>query len=150
MFLISSLQELQSNRSEYSRITKSTMGASLNSPATSTVFIVDDDEAVRDSLTVLLTSEGWRVEVFGNGTDFLQTDRQAAGNCLLLDLNMPLVSGQQVIETLNSRGDPIPVIVITSQNDAHVVAGLRDLGVAEVIAKPIDPSLLFGALNRIG
>jgi len=117
--------------------------------AESKIFIVDDDESIRDSLTTLLKSEGWEVDAFENGHDFLEAYAPIKGGCLLLDLNMPIMSGHEVIKALNAKGYKIPVIVITSVEDTRIKSRLLNLGVTEVITKPLNHELLFETINQV-
>ena len=115
----------------------------------SKIYVVDDDEGVRDSLTILCKSEGWQVDAFENGREFLDAFDPAQNGCLLLDLNMPVMNGHELIKILNTRGYSIPVIVITSDEDARTKSRLLDLGVIAVFNKPLDHDLLFDTINRV-
>jgi FixJ family two-component response regulator len=115
----------------------------------SKIYVVDDDEGVRDSLTILLESEGWQVDSFENGQDFMAAYVPSTSSCLLLDLNMPVMGGREVIDALKDKGDRIPVIVITSVEDPGLRPRLQNLGVTEVLEKPLDHDLLFEVINMV-
>jgi two-component system, LuxR family, response regulator FixJ len=100
------------------------------------IFIIDDDDATRDSLRLLLESEGFDAQEFAAGEPFLEAARPVDGDCLVLDLNMPGMSGFEVLEALRRRGDPLPVIIVTARLDGasrnRALAG----GALAVIEKP--------------
>ena len=112
------------------------------------IFVVDDDEGVRDGLKAMLESEYQSVEVYANGRDFLDAYDPSRGGCLLLDLNMPVMSGQQVLDALARKGATLPVIVITSVDDPKVKARALQAGAVEVLEKPFDHRKLLDAIQR--
>lgn len=120
----------------------------MNVSVQSKVFIVDDDYAVRDGLKAMLESEDQCVEVYANGRDFLDSYDPSRGGCLLLDLNMPFMSGQQVLDALALKGATLPVIVITSVDDPKVKAHALQAGAVEVLEKPLDHRELLDAIQR--
>ena len=82
-----------------------------------TVFVVDDDAAMRDSLRDLIRSVGLRVELFDSAQDFLQSERPDVPGCLVLDVRMPGQSGLDLQRRLNEAGVAIPIIFITGHGD---------------------------------
>ena len=114
----------------------------------SKVFIVDDDDGVRDGLKAMLESEDISVEVYANGREFLDSYEPSHGGCLLLDLNMPVMSGQQVLDALARKGATLPVIIITSVDDPRVKAHALQAGAVEVLEKPLDHGKLLDAIQR--
>lgn len=110
--------------------------------ARGTVYIVDDDDSVRDSARALLESYDHTVEDFASARDILAAFDQLNDGCLLLDLNMPEMGGIELLELLRSRGDTIPVIVVTAQNDAGVLERARRAGAMAVLPKPVDDTLI--------
>src|SRR5262245_51945493 len=100
-----------------------------------TVYIVDDDDSVRDSARALLESYDLPVQDFASAKDILAAFEQLRDGCLLLDLNMPEMGGIELLELLRSRGDTIPVIVVTAQNDAGVLERARRAGAMAVLSK---------------
>src|SRR3954469_12818226 len=92
------------------------------------VFIVDDDAWVRDSLTVMLDVEGYRTHAYASGEEFLASYRPASAGCLLLDVKMPGMSGLELQAALREDGIHVPIIVIPAHGDvptarAALVAG---------------------------
>ncbi|MCP2014708.1 FixJ family two-component response regulator [Deinococcus sp. HSC-46F16] len=113
-------------------------------PATEpTVFLVDDDDAVRDALATLLGTVGLKVRDFPDARAFLAAlDREALG-CLILDVRMPQVSGLQLQEQLTREGVDLPVIVITGHGDIDVCRRAFKGGATEFLTKPVDELALL-------
>lgn len=103
------------------------------------VFVVDDDEAIRDSLAALLEAESLHVETFDSGEAFLAAYGAGRRGCLLVDVRMPGMSGLELHEALAARGARMPVIMITGQADVPTAVRAMKAGVAEFIEKPVDP-----------
>ena len=82
-----------------------------------TVFVVDDDEAVRESLNDLLDSVGLQVETFSSAQDFLEIYALERQGCLVLDIRMPFMSGLELQDELIKRGAILPIIFITGHGD---------------------------------
>lgn len=100
-----------------------------------TVAIVDDDDAVRDSLKFLLEVVGHTVETFGSAEQFLRSERQHLA-CLILDHHMPQITGLQLVEMLRARGAVPPVLLVTGSPSPAITARARELGVDRVLEKP--------------
>src|SRR5215510_10876768 len=83
------------------------------------VYVVDDDDAVRDSLKVLLESYDLSVRDFGSVPDFLDAVESNRAACLVLDLHLPVIGGFDVMNTLGQRGSCLPVIIMTGRGDAQ-------------------------------
>ena len=107
-----------------------------------TIYIVDDDEGVRDSARALLESYDLAVEDFASARDFLAAFDEEVGGCLLLDLNMPEMGGFELLELLRERHVNIPVIIVTAQGDAAAKERARRAGAFALFEKPVDESLL--------
>jgi len=114
-----------------------------------TVFVVDDDEAIRDSLAALLQAEGFAVETFDSGEAFLTAFDAARPGCLLVDVRMPGMSGLELHEALVARAASIPVIMITGQGDVPTAVRAMKAGVAEFIEKPVDPDEVLEMVGRL-
>ena len=102
-----------------------------------TVAVIDDDNDVGDVLGGLLETMGYQVEVYRSGMDFLseaQFDRLA---CLVVDQNMPKMTGLEMIESLSDRGVNIPALLITGAHDADVERKAASLGIMTVLEKPM-------------
>jgi two-component system response regulator FixJ len=116
-----------------------------NSP---TVFIVDDDEAVLDSLSMLIEGAGMRTEIFGSCREFLAKTTLPKHACLLLDVHMPDMTGLQLQEELAKRGIKLPVIVMTGQADVPLAVRAMKAGASDFIEKPFAEALLLESIRR--
>ena len=113
-----------------------------------TVFVVDDDEAVRTSLRLLLKSVGLPVETFASGQEFLdQFDPDRAG-CLVLDIRMPGISGLELQQHLNERHSIMPVVFITGHGDVPMAVEAMQAGAVDFIQKPFRDQDLIDRINR--
>jgi two-component system response regulator FixJ len=115
------------------------------------VFVVDDDEAIRDSLRALMEAEGLAVETFASGREFLDAQTGGSG-CLLLDVQMPDMDGLELLGALAARGAAPPVIMITGHADVPLAVKAMQAGAMDFIEKPFtDTAILDGvhqALDR--
>jgi len=114
-----------------------------------TVYVVEDDSAVRDSLVALLESEGFEAVAFRSGDAFLAHFHPVGTACLLLDLGLPGTGGLELLEILGSREHHLPVLVITGNADLRVRARALDLGATAVFVKPSDPDLLIATIRDV-
>jgi two-component system response regulator FixJ len=112
------------------------------------VYIVDDDDAVRDSLDAYLTLKGMNVSVFGSAQELLGHEN-ALPNLLIIDVNMPEIDGFMLLETLRNRGNGAPAVLITGLGDPDTRARAERAGVAAFFDKPIDPPVLFSTLTKL-
>lgn len=113
-----------------------------------TVFIVDDDASVRDSLSLMLSLQGYATATFASGEDFLNALRPGWRGCVVADIRMPGMSGLELQESLRNRLPRLAVIVITAHGD---VAAARQafLGDAvDFIEKPFEPDQIIAAIER--
>jgi two-component system, LuxR family, response regulator FixJ len=113
-----------------------------------TIYIVDDDDAVRDSLDAYLTLKGMDVSVFGSAQDLLDRDK-VLPNLLILDVNMPRIDGFTLMDILKSRGYDIPTVLITGLGDPETRARGERAGVAAFLDKPIDTPFLYETVTRL-
>ena len=102
------------------------------------VHIVDDDEAMRDSLKWLLESRGLEVELYASGDEFLQAFQSGFCGCLVLDVRMQGMSGLDLFERLQARGSTMPVIFITGHGDVPMAVAALKKGAADFIEKPFN------------
>jgi two-component system response regulator FixJ len=102
------------------------------------VYVVDDDEDVRDSTKVLLQCAGFEVQGFASGSAFLQGFDPVAGLCIILDLHMPGISGSQVLDALRVRGNAVPIILFSGRSDFTTEEFSHHSGVIALLAKPVD------------
>jgi two-component system, LuxR family, response regulator FixJ len=111
-----------------------------------TVFIVEDDAAVRDSLGVLLGLHGYRTQSFACAEDFLAVYRPSAG-CLLLDIRMPGMSGLELQAALLHQPPTLPIIIITAHGDVATARTALKSGAIDFLEKPIDPDALLSVVR---
>lgn len=113
-----------------------------------TVYVVDDDPALRESLGYLLQSEGLIVRAFGGARQFLaEYDRHARG-CLVVDVRMPEMSGLQLQEHLAAEGSTLPVIVITGHGDVPMAVKALKNGALDFIEKPFADQQLLDRVHE--
>jgi two-component system, LuxR family, response regulator FixJ len=112
------------------------------------IFIVDDDAPTRDSLRLLFEAEGLASYQFAGGRPFLDGARPADGDCLILDLNMPGISGFEVLAELRRRGDGLPVIIVTGHADASTRRRAVARGALAVLEKPHRACELLALVRR--
>ncbi len=103
---------------------------------TPVVYIVDDDEAVRDSVAVLLSSHGYSVESFGRPKEFLRAAKPHSRGCALLDVRLPELSGIEVLEKLSEAGVRLPVVMITAYGDVPLAVSAMRAGAVDFLEKP--------------
>ena len=113
-----------------------------------TIFLVDDDDFVRESLSALLEAYDFKVEAFASGKDFLAGRDRRPDGCLLLDIHMPGLSGIDVLKKLRTQQDATPVILITGRRDRTIEVQAKALGVVALLDKPIPHAALFAALRQ--
>ena len=113
------------------------------------VYIVDDDEDVRDSTEVLLQSDGFEVQGFASGGDFLQAFDPDAAICIILDLHMPGVSGFQVLDILQTRGNTVPIILFSGRCDVTTEEFAQQAGVVALLTKPIDAARMIELIEPL-
>jgi two-component system response regulator FixJ len=112
------------------------------------VFIVDDDEAVRDSLEALLVAKGHRVEAYPSGDEFLAAYRPDFRGCALVDLRMPGTDGIGVIERLKARGSKLPVVVVTGHGDVPLAVKAMKAGAIDFIEKPYNNQTILDTVRQ--
>ena len=108
-----------------------------------TVFVVDDDQAVRKSLDMLIRSVGHSVETFSSAQDFLDRFDDQRPGCLVLDVRMPGMSGLELQRYLKQRGAGIPIIIITGHGDVPIAVRAMKDGAVEFLEKPFSKQLLL-------
>lgn len=100
------------------------------------VFVVDDDDAMRDSLVWLLESHGLGVRAFGSAEAFLAASPETMRGCLVLDVRMPGMSGLELYDRLIARGVRLPVLFVTGHGDVPMAVSALKKGAADFIEKP--------------
>lgn len=112
------------------------------------VFIVDDDEAVRGSLRLLIKSVGLIPTALGSAREFLEKYDPAQPGCLVLDVRMPEMSGLELQEQLNRQGAVIPVIFITGHGDVPMAVEAMQAGAFDFLQKPFRDQDLIDRIQR--
>jgi two-component system, LuxR family, response regulator FixJ len=112
-----------------------------------TVAVVDDDDAVRDSLRFLLEAAGFSVATFGSAAEFLDEAKLNELACLVVDQHMPGQTGLQLVNNLRRQGTTLRVALMTGSPSPDLLRLADELGVAKVMEKPLDDDAL---LNFIG
>jgi len=113
------------------------------------VSIIDDDESVRESLPDLLRQFGFSAAAFSSGEAFLESNLLNETRCLILDVNMPGMSGPDLLRELKGRQKRIPIIFITASEDRGVRSRLLADGAVECLFKPFSDTALLSALTAI-
>ncbi|HEX4505417.1 MAG TPA: response regulator [Alphaproteobacteria bacterium] len=112
------------------------------------IAVIDDDDAVRDSVSTLLEAHGFSVRCFASGPEFLQSDFQGKTACLLLDYHMPDMTGIDLLNELKRRGFSYPTILITGLSDAMIQKRAEAAGVLEVLRKPTPHKVILDAVGH--
>lgn len=113
-----------------------------------TVFIVDDDEGIREGLSLLLETVDQRCELFDSALAFLEAYEPAKGGCLVLDIRMPRMSGLELQEKLNKQGSVLPIIFITGHGDIPMAVEAMRCGAMDFIRKPFREQELLDRINE--
>ena len=112
------------------------------------VYVVDDDLSVREALSSLIRSVGWRVQTFASALEFLATPRQVnAVTCLILDIRMPELNGLELQTRLNQLGQTLPIIFITGHGDIPMAVRAMKQGAVEFLPKPFGDEELLTAIR---
>ena len=113
-----------------------------------TVFLIDDDASVRDSLSLLLSLHGMRTLPFASAETFLETYRPEWRGCVLTDLQMPKMSGLELQHELHERGISLPVVVLTAHGDVQTTRLAMKSGAFDFLEKPADSEILLEVLKN--
>ena len=119
-----------------------------NRPSEPVVFVVDDDEAVRDSLRMLLESDGLAVETFALGTEFLAANLSRRDGCVVLDVRLPDMNGLDLQRKLATLRIALPVILITGHGDIPMAVAAMKAGAVDFIEKPFADGVLLDSVRR--
>jgi RNA polymerase sigma factor (sigma-70 family) len=112
------------------------------------VYVVDDDDAMRDSLKWLLESRGLKVEIYASSEAFLDAFHGGLAGCMVLDVRMPGMSGLELYERLHARASTLPVIFITGHGDVPIAVSALKLGAADFIEKPFNDQEMVRLIER--
>ena len=113
----------------------------------SEIFIVDDDEMMRDTLLAVLAPEGCRVTCFAEGQSFLDAARARTPACILLDVNMPGRSGLDVLRELDAPHYPAPILIVSGQGDVPTAVNAIKGGALDFIEKPIEAAAVVARVR---
>jgi two-component system response regulator FixJ len=112
------------------------------------VHVVDDDEAIRQSIGFLLRKAGYAVETYPTGNDFLSAVSRETRGCVLLDIRMPDLDGLEVQARLATRGIAIPIVMLTGHGDVALAVRAIKAGAVEFLEKPFERIALLGAIDQ--
>ena len=112
------------------------------------VFVVDDDISVRESLELLIRSAGWRPELFESSSEFLSQPRPPVPNCLVLDVNLPDLSGMDLQDMVSADRPEMPIIFITGYGDVPTTVKAMKAGAVEFLTKPFSEETLLAAIDQ--
>ena len=113
------------------------------------VYVIDDDEAARESLEFLLRSANFMVTAYDSGTAFLRSLPQTAFGCIITDVRMPDLSGIELMRRLKELNVKMPVIVVTGHGDVPIAVEAMKLGAADFFEKPYDGDKMVAAVRAI-
>ena len=118
------------------------------SHGTPTVFVVDDDVSVRESLELLIRFEGWRPETFSSARDFLARSRVRTPSCLILDVSLPELNGLDLQKLVAVDRIDMPIIFITGHGDVPMTVQAMKAGAVEFLTKPFNDDVMLGAIRN--
>src|SRR5216683_2851225 len=113
-----------------------------------TVFVVDDDISVRESLELLIRCAGWQAETFASAQEFLARPRAVAPSCLVLDVSMPGLNGLDLQQRVAVERADMPIIFITGHGDVPMSVQAMKAGAAECLTKPFGDNVLLTAIRN--
>jgi FixJ family two-component response regulator len=116
-------------------------------PTAPTVVVVDDDISVRESLELLIENEGWRPALFESAERFLAQLPTVVPSCLILDVNLPDLSGLDIQERMSAEKSSTPIIFITGYGDIPTSVRAMKAGAAEFLTKPLDDETVIKAIR---
>jgi FixJ family two-component response regulator len=123
-------------------------GSSWISEATPTVFVVDDDVSVRESLELLIRCAGWQPELFTSAQEFLAHPRVLVPSCLVLDVRLPDLNGLDLQKRIAADRVDMPIIFITGYGDVPMTVKAMKAGAAEFLTKPFSEEVLLSAIGN--
>jgi FixJ family two-component response regulator len=124
------------------------LGSSHMSHNTPIVFVVDDDVSVRESLELLIRSEGWQPEIFESAQEFLTRPRALVPNCLVLDVSLPGLNGLDLQKRIADKRNDMPIIFITGYGDVPTTVKAMKAGAVEFLTKPFNDDVLLSAIRQ--
>ena len=124
------------------------LGRVRSSRSTSTVFVVDDDISVRESLELLISCEGWQPELFASAEEFLSSPCALVPSCLVLDMNLPDIHGLDLQKRIHAERPDMPIIFITGHGDVPMTVQAMKAGAFEFLLKPFHDDVLLSAIRN--
>src|SRR6266849_3049183 len=118
------------------------------SQVTPVVFVVDDDVSVRESLDLLIRSEGWQPETFASAQEFLIRPPTLVPSCLVLDVSLPGLNGLDLQKRVAVERTDMPIIFITGYGDVPTTVQAMKAGAVEFLTKPFDDEALLDAIRH--
>ncbi|MEN3362847.1 MAG: hypothetical protein V7606_121 [Burkholderiales bacterium] len=112
------------------------------------VSVVDDDASVRKSLSRLIRAAGWDAETYSSAAEFMESKPSPGAACILLDIQMPGLTGPQLQEWLAGKGIPLPVVFLTGHGDIPTSVQAMKRGAVDFLLKPVDDEVLLEAIRR--
>ena len=112
------------------------------------IYIVDDDEAIRDSLRLMLNLAGLQTQLFASGEEFLEAVVSPLSGCVLLDINMPGLSGLEVMKRLRDEGFGNPVVIVTGDAHPKIKSETVEAGAFAILNKPLRKQLLLDTVQQ--
>jgi FixJ family two-component response regulator len=117
-------------------------------PEGQTVFVVDDDSAMRESMALMLDQAGFRVRTFANAQTFLESCGPGDAGCLVLDLRMPGMSGLDLQRTLTRLGYTLPIVFLSAFGDVPATVRAIQGGALDFLEKPVSMEVLIGRIRQ--
>jgi FixJ family two-component response regulator len=117
-------------------------------PVIPIVFVVDDDISVRESLELLIRSEGWQPEIFASAQEFLDRPHSPVPSCLVLDVSLPGLNGLDLQKRVAVERPDMPIIFITGYGDVPTTVRAMKAGAVEFLTKPFSDDVLLNAIRQ--
>ena len=113
-----------------------------------TIFIIDDDQQVREALSLLMESVGWKVALFSDANAYLEQFDSTIPGCLITDIRMPMMSGLDLQKKLKDYAISLPVLIITGHGDVSMAVRAIKEGALDFIEKPFNNQYLLDQVHR--
>jgi FixJ family two-component response regulator len=123
------------------------IGVSLKADPTPIVFVVDDDESMREALKMLIACEGFEARTFASAQEFLDSPQTRVPSCLLLDISLPGINGLELQKRVGSERNDMPIIFITGHVDIPTTVRAMKAGAVEFFTKPFREDVLLTAIR---
>lgn len=111
------------------------------------VYVIDDDEAMRDSLNFLLDSAGFAVSLFDTGQSFIDALPELGFGCVVSDVRMPGLDGIELLKRMKAQHSPFPILIMTGHGDVPLAVEAMKLGAVDFLEKPFEDERLVGMIE---